>query len=78
MAKCSCTVRAAIAASLRDTPIRPRRMPKFFTAKQNLKPNESDYIIGNLETPLAGEDAKYSQNHICFNAPDEYVDALFY
>ena len=37
---------------------------------------ESDYIIGNLETPLAGEDAKYSQNHICFNAPDEYVDAL--
>ena len=37
---------------------------------------ESDYIIGNLETPLAGEEAKYSQNHICFNAPDEYVDAL--
>ena len=37
---------------------------------------ESDYIIGNLETPLAGEKAKYSQNHICFNAPDEYVDAM--
>ncbi len=38
--------------------------------------SESDYIIGNLETPLAGEEAKYSQNHINFNAPDEYVDAL--
>ena len=38
--------------------------------------SESDYIIGNLETPLAGADAKYSQNHLCFNAPDEYVDAL--
>lgn len=38
--------------------------------------NESDYIIGNLETPLAGEEAVYSENHICFNAPDEYVDAL--
>ena len=37
---------------------------------------ESDYIIGNLETPLAGEDAKYSQNHVNFNAPDAYVDAL--
>jgi len=37
---------------------------------------ESDYIIGNLETPLAGEEAVYSQNHVCFNAPDEYVDAL--
>ena len=38
--------------------------------------SESDYIIGNLETPLAGKEAKYSQNHICFNAPDEYVDAI--
>ena len=37
---------------------------------------ESDYIIGNLETPLAGEAAVYSENHICFNAPDEYVDAI--
>ncbi|MBQ7768957.1 MAG: CapA family protein [Oscillospiraceae bacterium] len=37
---------------------------------------ESDYIIGNLETPLAGEEATYSQNHVCFNAPDEYVDAI--
>lgn len=38
--------------------------------------SKSDYIIGNLETPLAGEDAVYSENHVCFNAPDEYVDAI--
>ena len=38
--------------------------------------SKSDYIVGNLETPLAGKDAVYSENHICFNAPDEYVDAL--
>ena len=46
----------------------------FAPAKDLLK--KSDYIVGNLETPLAGRDAKYSENHINFNAPDEYVDAL--
>ena len=38
--------------------------------------SKSDYIIGNLETPLAGKEAKYSECHACFNAPDEYVDAI--
>ena len=37
---------------------------------------ESDYVIGNLETPLAGKEAGYTNTHICFNAPDEYADAL--
>lgn len=37
---------------------------------------ESDYVIGNLETPLAGKAAKFTETHLCFNAPDEYVDAL--
>ena len=37
---------------------------------------ESDYVIGNLETPLAGKDAGYTDTHVCFNAPDEYADAL--
>ena len=36
----------------------------------------SDYVVGNLETPLAGKDATYTQTHLCFNTPDEYVDAL--
>jgi len=38
--------------------------------------SESDYVIGNLETPLAGRDAGYSKTHLCFNAPDAYADAL--
>ncbi len=37
---------------------------------------ESDMVVGNLETPLAGKEAGYTDSHICFNAPDEYVDAL--
>lgn len=37
---------------------------------------ESDYVVGNLETPLAGKQAGYTNTHLCFNAPDEYVDAL--
>lgn len=37
---------------------------------------KSDYVIGNLETPLAGEEAGYTRNHLGFNAPDSYVDAL--
>ena len=36
----------------------------------------SDYVVGNLETPLAGKKAGYTNTHLCFNAPDEYVDAL--
>ena len=38
--------------------------------------SQSDYVVGNLETPLAGAEAGYSQTHLCFNAPDAYVDAL--
>ena len=38
--------------------------------------SEADYRIGNLETPLAGEEAKYSETFLCFNAPDAYADAV--
>ena len=34
---------------------------------------QSDFVVGNLETPLAG---KQTNTNPCFNAPDEYVDAL--
>jgi len=37
---------------------------------------ESDCLIGNLETPLAGEQAGYTDDFACFNAPDSYADAL--
>lgn len=46
----------------------------FAPSKQLLA--ESDYVIGNLETPLAGKEAIYSKSHLSFNAPDEYVDAI--
>lgn len=37
---------------------------------------DSDYVIGNLETPLAGEHAGYCNNLYSFNAPDEFAEAL--
>jgi len=37
---------------------------------------EADYVIGNLESPLAGEEALYSQHYFAFNTPDEMVDAI--
>ena len=38
--------------------------------------SESDFVVGNLETPLAGAEAGYTDTHVRFNAPDEYADAL--
>ncbi len=38
--------------------------------------DEADYLVGNLETPLAGEEVKYSETYLCFNAPDAYADAV--
>ncbi len=37
---------------------------------------EADYRIGNLEMPLAGEEAVYSDTIATFNAPDEILTAL--
>lgn len=37
---------------------------------------KSDFVVGNLESPLAGEAAGYSESHMAFNAPDEYADAV--
>lgn len=36
----------------------------------------SDYVIGNLEFPLAGEEAGYSNSYYDFSAPDSYADAV--
>lgn len=50
----------------------------FSSVFTNLKDffDESDYIIGNLETPLAGEEAGYTNSLFSFNAPDEFADAI--
>lgn len=37
---------------------------------------ESDYVIGNLETPLAGEEAGYTSRIVSFNAPDTLAKTL--
>lgn len=37
---------------------------------------ESDYVIGSLETPIAGKGAKYTDSETCFNTPDEFLKAL--
>lgn len=38
--------------------------------------SEADYVIGNLETPLAGEEAGYTSRIVSFNAPDAYAEAV--
>lgn len=37
---------------------------------------ESDYLIGNLETPIAGEDLQYSYKAFSFNTPIEFAIAV--
>ena len=48
--------------------------PSFAPLKALLK--DSDYVIGNLETPLAGEEAGYTNRIVSFNSPDSLLDAL--
>jgi poly-gamma-glutamate capsule biosynthesis protein CapA/YwtB (metallophosphatase superfamily) len=37
---------------------------------------KSDYVVANLETPLAGRDLGYSERNYSFNTPDEMAMAL--
>lgn len=37
---------------------------------------DSDYVIGNLETPLAGPESGYTHELVSFNSPDVLVEAL--
>lgn len=57
---------------------RPGGKYDFSDVFKYVKPifDQSDYVIGNFEMPLAGKDAKYTQHHYAFNAPDEYADAV--
>lgn len=48
--------------------------PSFAPLKAILK--ESDYVIGNLETPLAGAERGYTERIVSFNSPDTLLDAL--
>lgn len=35
-----------------------------------------DYLVGNLETPIAGEELKFTHERYCFNTPESYLTAL--
>lgn len=37
---------------------------------------EADYLVGNLETPIAGKELLYTHERYCFNTPEIYLDAL--
>ena len=38
--------------------------------------DKTDYLVGNLETVLAGKEAKYSRDIYSYNTPDSFVDEL--
>lgn len=50
----------------------------FTEALQNIKSefSDSDYIVGNLETPVADEMLGYTNEPYCFNTPTEIIQNL--
>lgn len=50
----------------------------FLPAYKHLKPllKDADYVLANLETPLAGEALGYTVRLVSFNAPDELAGAV--
>ena len=50
----------------------------FYTALSPLKGllDEADYVIGNMETPVAGEEMGYTEWLASFNAPDSFPEAV--
>ena len=57
------------------------RTANGFSYERIFKPAETlladcDYLVGNLETPLAGEKMEYSNARYSFNTPDAFAQAL--
>ncbi|MCQ2401391.1 MAG: CapA family protein [Lachnospiraceae bacterium] len=50
----------------------------FMPAYKHLKPllKDADYVMANLETPLAGEKLEYTYRLVSFNAPDEIAETM--
>ena len=38
--------------------------------------SDCDYLVGNLETPVAGEEMLYTPERYCFHTPEGILDAL--
>lgn len=48
--------------------------PVFEQAKELF--NDTDYVVGNLETVCAGEKAGYTDHIYSFNTPDSFIEAI--
>lgn len=50
----------------------------FMPAYKHLKPllKDADYVMANLETPLAGEELGYTYRLVSFNAPNEIAETM--
>ena len=48
----------------------------LFCFSKDVKPKNCDYLVGNLETPIAGESLRYTHERYCFNTPEGLLDAL--
>ena len=46
----------------------------IFSLAENL--SNCDYLVGNLETPIAGEDLEYTHERYCFNTPIGFLEAI--
>ena len=40
------------------------------------RPSDCDFLVGNLETPVAGKELLYTHELYCFNTPDSFVGTL--
>lgn len=38
--------------------------------------HSADYVVGNLETPIAGQELAYTEEDTVFNTPSEFLDAI--
>lgn len=48
---------------------------KFFS-KAEKELSDCDYLVGNLETPIAGKELGYTKERYCFNTPERYPAVL--
>ncbi len=44
--------------------------------KNATKLKNCDYLVGNLETPVAGKELEYTYERFCFNTPESFLDAI--
>ncbi len=55
-----------------------KRNKDFYSAFAHLQDmlSESDFVVGNLETPIAGKDLGYTKDLYAFNTPSAFLDDL--